>query len=91
MKIAGESVEQWHERIFRFIKMLSDDGYISDYNQIAFLFRSVAKKETQELANYLESQGIPVYSPRSKMFFEREEIMAAIGVLLAILVTIRMS
>lgn len=84
MKIAGESTEQWHERIFKFIKILSDDGYISNYNQIAFLFRSVAKKETQELANYLESKGIPVYSPRSKMFFEREEIMAAIGVLLAI-------
>lgn len=84
MKIAGESIEQWHERIFRFIKMLLDDGYISNYNQIAFLFRSVARKETQELANYLESNGIPVYSPRSKMFFEREEIMATIGVLLAI-------
>src|SRR5690606_26692060 len=73
IKIAGETIEQWHERIYKFIKMLSDEGYISNYNQIAFLFRSVTKKETQELANYLEGKGIPVYSPRSKMFFEREE------------------
>ncbi len=84
IKIAGVSNEQWHERIYKFIKMLSDEGYISNYNQIAFLFRSVTKKETQELANYLEGKGIPVYSPRSKMFFEREEIMASIGLLLSI-------
>lgn len=84
IKIAGESTEQWHERIYKFIKMLSDEGYISNYNQIAFLFRSVTKKETQDLANYLEGKGIPVYSPRSKMFFEREEIMASIGLLLSI-------
>lgn len=84
IKIAGETIEQWHERIYTFIKMLLDEGYISNYNQIAFLFRSVTKKETQELANYLEDKGIPVYSPRSKMFFEREEIMASIGLLLSI-------
>lgn len=84
MKIAGESVEQWHERIYQFIKMLFEKGYITNYNQIAFLFRSVSKKETQALANYLEEKSIPVYSPRSKMFFEREEIMAALGILLAI-------
>ncbi|WP_367946441.1 ATP-dependent helicase [Bacillus cereus] len=84
MKISGESVEQWHERIYKFIKMLYEEGHISNYNQIAFLFRSVAKKETKELAKYLETHGVPVYSPRSKMFFEREEIMLAIGILLSI-------
>lgn len=84
IKIAGETVEQWHEKLYKFIKMLLNEKYISNYNQIAFLFRSVTKKETQELANYLELRGIPVYSPRSKMFFEREEIMASIGLLLSI-------
>lgn len=84
LKIAGESTQEWHEKIFKFIEMLSRKKYISNYNQIAFLFRSVTRKETQELAKYLEEKGIPIYSPRSKMFFQREEIMAAIGILLSI-------
>lgn len=84
MKIVGETKQEWHEHIYQFIRLLYTNGHIENYNQIAFLFRSVAKKETKELANYLEKKGIAVYSPRSKMFFEREEIMGAIGILLTI-------
>ena len=46
------------------------------------MFRSVTNDKAKHLANYLEEHGIPVYSPRSKMFFDREEIKACIGIIL---------
>lgn len=49
---------------------------------LAFLFRSVKNERVKALADYLEKNGVPVYSPRSDMFFEREEIKLLIGVLL---------
>ena len=55
---------------------------LKDYNQIAFLFRSVKNEKVTALAEFLEENGINVYSPRSDMFFSREEIMLVIGCLL---------
>ena len=56
---------------------------ISDYNQVAFLFKSVKNNNAIALANYLEKNGVKVYSPRSALFFERDEIIFAIGCLLS--------
>lgn len=64
------------------IVRLRESGYISDYNQTAFLFRSVKSSEAAELAEFFEVNGIPVYSPRSKMFFERIEIKQILGCLI---------
>ena len=49
---------------------------------MAFLFRSVKNPKVKALSQYLENRGIPVYSPRSDMFFDREEIKLVIGALL---------
>lgn len=76
---ADNDEEKWCENIFQFIKRAEDSGKLTDYNQIAFLFRSVKSQQAIKLADYLEKHGISVYSPRSNMFFKRNEIMLLIG------------
>ena len=84
MRLADvNDIQGWHEKILTFIKSLKDSEAITDYSQIAFLFRSVKSKNVQELAQFLESSGISVYSPRSNLFFDRGEIKFAIGCIIA--------
>lgn len=75
--------EQWHERVLDFIQKLKASSKLTDYNQIAFLFRSVKHDRAQALADFLEQNGIPVYSPRSDLYFDRDEVRLAIGAMLA--------
>lgn len=76
----GEGEKEWYEEVYEFIRSLP----VKDLNQIAFLFRSVKNEKVVRLAEYLEEKGIPVYSPRSKMFFERPEIKMMLGGMLAV-------
>ena len=85
IRLAGiNSVDDWHEKILSFINGLRDSGVLKDYNQIAFLFRSVRIDSVQNLAHFLETNGVSVYSPRSNLFFSRNEIRFAIGCLISI-------
>ncbi|MFT8927811.1 MAG: ATP-dependent DNA helicase [Sporolactobacillus sp.] len=80
-KVSGiGSTKDWHQKVLRMIEDIKPN--ITDLNQIAFLFKSVRSDEARELANYLEKNGISVYSPRSDMFFEREEVKTVLGMLL---------
>jgi len=72
----------WHAEVLAFLQGLKASGRLSDWNQVAFLFRSVKNEKVVALARFLESQGVPVLSPRSNMFFEREEIRLMIGALI---------
>lgn len=74
--------DEWHEKILAFINRLKDSGKLTDYNQIAFLFNSVKHAKVTSLATFLEANGINVYSPRSDMFFQREEVQLALGCLM---------
>ena len=76
---AGE--DAWHEEVLAFLTHLRDSGRVTDWNQVACLFRSVKNRRAVTLARYLEEAGIPVYSPRSNLFFEREEVMLTVGAL----------
>lgn len=78
----SENAVEWHERILRFINDLKASGKLKDYNQIAFLFRSVKDPQVKALADFLEKKHINVYSPRSDMFFQRDEIKFALGCLM---------
>lgn len=69
------------KKVLDFIKTMQNSNKISNLNQIAFLFRSVKNEDVIHLANYLESNGIPVYSPRSNMFFKRHEVQTIVGCL----------
>lgn len=74
--------EAWHEEVLAFLNALKECGTLKDWNQVAFLFRSVKNPNVVALARYLESHGVPVYSPRSNLFFEREEVRLMIGALI---------
>lgn len=72
----------WHGEVRAFLNDLKASGQLNDWNQVAFLFRSVKNDKVVALARFLESEGVPVFSPRSNMFFEREEIRLMIGALI---------
>ena len=72
----------WHAEVLAFLNGLKATGQLADWNQVAFLFRSVKNDKVVALARFLETQGVPVFSPRSNMFFEREEIRLMIGALI---------
>jgi len=83
VKLAGvDDTDEWHEKILRFINDLKTSGKLTDYNQIAFLFNSVKHPRVTALAHFLEENHINVYSPRSDMFFQRNEIRLALGCLM---------
>lgn len=77
----GETTN-WHAEVLAFLNGLKASGKLTDWNQVAFLFRSVKNDKVVALARFLETQGVPVFSPRSNMFFEREEIRLMIGALI---------
>jgi len=80
VKVAGqESQESWNEEVLTFLRSLRDKGILKDNNQVAFLFRSVKNSKSIALATFLEANGVPVFSPRSALFFQREEIRLLIG------------
>ena len=79
---AVEDEAEWHQKVLEFIKGLKAAGNIQDYNQVAFLCKSVKNTAVVNLQNFLEANGINVYSPRSGQFFQRAEIQHAIGCLL---------
>lgn len=72
----------WHAEVLSFLNRLRESGGLTDWNQVAFLFRSVKTNKVVALARFLEAEGVPVFSPRSNMFFEREEIRLVIGALI---------
>ena len=75
----GETAEETQKELLLMIKRLKAQGNISDYNQIVFLFRSVKNEDVLKLGTWLEDNGIPIYSPRSELFFQRTEIKQLLG------------
>ena len=85
LKIPGNpNTDNWHDEVRAFLYHLKDTDTLTDWNQVAFLFRSVQNPKVVALAKALEASGIPVYSPRSNQFFERKEIRLMIGALIFI-------
>ena len=83
LKIPGDpESENWHEEVLTFLHHLKDSGTLTDWNQVAFLFNSVRNPKVVALAEALEAGGVPVYSPRSNLFFDRREIRLMIGALI---------
>lgn len=76
--------EEWYKEVYDFLVHLKEKGDLRDYNQAAFLCKSVKNDRIVGLARYLENSGIPVFSPRSALFFERDEIKLMIGIFIFI-------
>ena len=85
--IADEG-DSWHNEVYDLLTNLKDNGQLSDWNQVAFLFRSVKHDRVRALAQTLEDRGIPVYSPRANLFFQREEVQLVLGALQMIFPTV---
>jgi DNA helicase-2/ATP-dependent DNA helicase PcrA len=83
ISLNSEGLEEWPIEVHKFLLNLKSNG-LENWNQVAFLFRSVNNSNVRNLSNYLESVGIPVYSPRSNMYFDRLEIKLIIGAYLSI-------
>ena len=75
---------KWSDEVYELLMELKLNGQLTDWNQVAFLFRSVKNDKVKELATQLEQKGIPVYSPRANLFFEREEVRLVLGALLLV-------
>lgn len=84
VRVSAQEEEAWQQEVLAFLQALRNEGQISDWNQAAFLFRSVKNPKVRNLAAFLEQQGIPVYSPRANQFFDREEIRLMIGALISV-------
>lgn len=82
VRVSATSDTAWQEEVLCFLQALKTEGQLVDWNQVAFLFRSVKNPKVRALAAYLEQHDIPVYSPRANQFFEREEVRLMIGALI---------
>ena len=82
VRVSAGSEEGWQQEVLDFLHALRDRGHLTDWNQAAFLFRSVKSDEAVNLARFLEENGIAVYSPRSNQFFDRAEVRLMLGALL---------
>ena len=68
----------------KIVKTVKEEKVVTDLNQIAFLFHSVKNKDVIALTERLEVNGIPVFSPRSAQFFDREVTQLVIGLFMMI-------
>lgn len=85
IKVSGEQIEgNWYNEVLNFITYLKRENILTDYNQIAFLFKSVRNPKVIGLYKFLEANGIPVYSPRAGIFFDRNEIKIMLGGILGV-------
>lgn len=83
VKCSGkDEIDDWYENVYQFMQSLKNREIVKDFNQIAFLCRSVKNDKVIDLIQYLEQNGIPVYSPRSEMFFQRQEVKELLGCLI---------
>ncbi|WP_284008164.1 ATP-dependent DNA helicase [Haloarcula pelagica] len=75
------------ERAAELVERLHEDGYIEDYSQVAFLFKST--KESDDWAGQyvqaLRDRDIPVHNPRNKAFLEQDEIRFALGAVIRVI------
>lgn len=82
IQVETREADYINKKALMFINELKKSKSITDLNQIAFLFRSVKNDNVKALADFLEKSGVPVYSPRSNIFFERKEIKSLIGLII---------
>lgn len=85
LKLTVQGRDEYQSEVLHFLQTLKQQGKITDWNQIAFLFKSVRHDTVMDLSRFLERNDIPVHSPRSNMFFEREEVRLTLGAFLFML------
>lgn len=79
MQQSSEFDDKNQKSVVKLISFLKDNKIISDLNQIAFFMRSIAYGNVKKYLDEFEKNGIPYYAPRSKKFFENQEIKEIIA------------
>lgn len=75
------SVENdWIEQTAKFCQTLIENGFVSDANQIAFLFPSLTNNDAKNTIQTLRDYGLNVYAPRAGVFLEGQEATELFGV-----------
>lgn len=82
IRVSAPEGADWADAVEAFLRDLEQRGTVTDWNQVAFLFRSVKNPKVVALARELEARGFPIYSPRSNLFFERDEVRLVFGALI---------
>ena len=79
--LVGNSDERPAETAAELVEELHDEGYIEDYSQVAFLFKSTKENSrwAGKYAEALRERDIPVHNPRNKAFLDQEEIRFALS------------
>ncbi|WP_158056019.1 ATP-dependent DNA helicase [Halorussus halophilus] len=79
--LVGNSDKQSAETAAELVERIHDEGYIEDYSQVAFLFKST-KESSRWAGRYVEAlreRNIPVHNPRNKAFLKQDEIEFALS------------
>jgi DNA helicase-2/ATP-dependent DNA helicase PcrA len=77
--IWGEDRNDEGKRFAELIHFLKDNRVIEDYSQVALFLHSVRLGHSEHYIRSLEAIGIPAFCPRSRGYFENEEIRYMVG------------
>lgn len=83
VRIEDNSRDNVLKKTVKFIKDLKEKNKIVDYNQVAVLFSTFKDSSAKKLESFLLKEGIEVFSPRTKIFFDAREIKLSFGLILA--------
>ena len=83
-RISGSPNPHKRKELISWLEELKKKNKVEDYSQIVFLFDNFRSPQVKRLEEDLEMAGIPVYCPRAKNFFSREEVQLFWGIFLAL-------
>ena len=82
-RCAADNEDDWHTRMLWLVRQIQQSPDFGDRNQIAFLCSSVRSAKVRRLITFFEENGVRVSAPRANLFFERREVRASVGCLIA--------
>ncbi|HEY4533758.1 MAG TPA: ATP-dependent DNA helicase [Fusobacterium sp.] len=83
-RISGSPNPRKRKELISWLQELKEKKKVEDYSQIVFLFDNFRSPQVKRLEEDLEMAGIPVYCPRARNFFSREEVKLFFGFFLAL-------
>lgn len=83
-RISGSPHPRKRKELIFWLQELIKRKKVEDYSQIVFLFDNFRSPQVKRLEEDLEMAGIPVYCPRARNFFSREEVKLFFGIFLAL-------
>ena len=79
LTISGISVDDEAEQLAELIVLLKTQGTIADYNEVAILLCSKKPYLSAAYVEALRKRGVHTFCPRSRQYFEQEEVCLIVG------------